>query len=255
MEKYINEQMQSLKEWWGNSLEESDYKNLEKFIRDIYLTGKNSSQLEPQVANSSIDQIVKEIDELSEKMYEEKIQEADKHTAVAKVKLIHQARGIKLFATELRNKLQENRMENYEQLILDNIKGDTPQQKYENLKIILSFTKEIINRINQLLLLNKEMLEEAPPDYKKMAESNALTALLHWVKGYDVSLVNSEGVKQEEKNEKIINFVKEKYKESWDKMGSTGSDDYWETATKDEIYEFGYFRAMEDVKDFFNQKG
>jgi len=40
---------------------------------------------------------------------------------------------------------------------------------------------QIVSRIKQLLLLNKEMLEEAPPDYKKMAESNVLTVLLHWI--------------------------------------------------------------------------
>ena len=56
--------------------------------------------------------------------------------------------------------------------------------------------------------------------------------------------------------EKIKNFVKENYnyKEAWDKMGSTGADDYWERATRDELFDFGYFRAMEDVQDFLEKK-
>lgn len=40
---------------------------------------------------------------------------------------------------------------------------------------------QVTGRIKQLLELNKEMLEEAPPNYKKMAESNALTSLLYWL--------------------------------------------------------------------------
>lgn len=54
--------------------------------------------------------------------------------------------------------------------------------------------------------------------------------------------------------QKIADFVKQQYKDAWDKMGSAGADDYWETATKDEIFEFGRFRATEDIKDFLKDE-
>ncbi len=41
---------------------------------------------------------------------------------------------------------------------------------------------QVIGRIKALLEFNKEMLEESPPDYKKMIESNALAVLLDWIK-------------------------------------------------------------------------
>lgn len=46
-----------------------------------------------------------------------------------------------------------------------------------------------------------------------------------------------------------IDIIKKHRKEHWDKMGSTGAYDYWEKATKDEIFEFGAFRAIEDLED------
>jgi len=50
--------------------------------------------------------------------------------------------------------------------------------------------------------------------------------------------------------QKIVEYVKLHYKEEWNKMGNTGEDGYWENATRDEIWHFGRFRALEDIQDF-----
>lgn len=50
--------------------------------------------------------------------------------------------------------------------------------------------------------------------------------------------------------QKIAEYVEEHYKIEWDKMGNTGEDGYWDTATRDEIYHFGRFRAFEDLQSF-----
>lgn len=50
--------------------------------------------------------------------------------------------------------------------------------------------------------------------------------------------------------EKIAEYVEKHYKVEWDKMGNTGADDYWDTATREELYHFGRFRAFEDLQDF-----
>ena len=48
-------------------------------------------------------------------------------------------------------------------------------------------------------------------------------------------------------SEEIIKYISKKMQEKWDKMGNTGAGDYWETADRHEIWEFGYFRALEDL--------
>ena len=48
----------------------------------------------------------------------------------------------------------------------------------------------------------------------------------------------------------LLAILENSKKEYFDKMGDTGADDYMETATKDEIYNFGYFRAIEDLEDY-----
>ncbi|MHA1840439.1 MAG: hypothetical protein ACTSYW_00545 [Candidatus Heimdallarchaeota archaeon] len=50
----------------------------------------------------------------------------------------------------------------------------------------------------------------------------------------------------------LLNYVKEKAEKAWQKMGDTGNEDYQETATNDEIFEFGYYCAMENVIDFLD---
>lgn len=69
-------------------------------------------------------------------------------------------------------------------------------------------------------------------------------------KNYETYLAEKNDVKKFPENlDDIIKIIKSEMKESWDKMGSTGADDYWETATIDEIFEFGRFRGLEDCYD------
>ena len=52
---------------------------------------------------------------------------------------------------------------------------------------------------------------------------------------------------------KIAEYIEKRSQKAWDTMGNTGSDDYTETCTKQEYFNFGQFRAFEDIQRFIEK--
>jgi hypothetical protein len=53
--------------------------------------------------------------------------------------------------------------------------------------------------------------------------------------------------------QKIVEYIEERSQKAWDNMGSTSADDYTETCTKEEYFNFGQFRAFEDIQRFIEK--
>lgn len=52
--------------------------------------------------------------------------------------------------------------------------------------------------------------------------------------------------------ESIKNEIKKLMEDAYENMGYTGDEDYWEKATKEQIYQFGKYRVLEDLLDDFD---
>jgi len=48
----------------------------------------------------------------------------------------------------------------------------------------------------------------------------------------------------------IEEWLDEKQQKAWDKMGSTGSDEYMDSLDEENFW-FGYYRALEDIENEF----
>ena len=51
----------------------------------------------------------------------------------------------------------------------------------------------------------------------------------------------------------LLAILENSKEEHFDNISDTGADDYFEKSTKDEIYSFGYFRALEDLEDYIER--
>ena len=82
-------------------------------------------------------------------------------------------------------------------------------------------------------------------DYKELYNKHKI--------GNWIDLIGLKNAIQEYDKE-ILKLIDNDKKQAVSKMGSTGADGYWDNATKDEIWEFGRYRAFEDIYDLLTEK-
>ena len=80
-------------------------------------------------------------------------------------------------------------------------------------------------------------------------------AAIDWIieNQYDYMLIKESNLVENRVMPKIAEYIEKRSQKAWDAMGNTGADDYTETCTKQEYFNFGQFRAFEDIERFIKK--